>query len=110
MDKDYQNTVEEKAAGAADASAPESARRSPLWLVAAVAGLLLTVAAWCALMFYPVASFWCGLAGIVLSVAGLRVGRCCWRDIAITSIVASVVLVLVHIIFTWGLEYTVNNL
>lgn len=110
MDKDYQNTVEDKAAESAETPVPEPPRRSSIWFAAAVAGLLLTVAAWCALMFYPVASFWCGLAGIVLSAAGLRVGRCCWRDIAITSIVASAVLVLVHIIFTWGLEYTVNNL
>lgn len=108
MDNDNEN-IKENAAAAVDVTrtSPAGSRR---WLVAILAGVALTVAAWLALMFYPVASLWCAVAALALSVAGLRIGRGCLRDIGITSIVASGVLVLVHIIFTWGLDYTVNSL
>lgn len=80
------------------------------WPTAGMIGTVLTVVAWCMLMFYPLVSLWGALAALVLSVAGLRTGRGCLRDIIITSVVASAVLVVVHVIFTWGLDYVVNTL
>lgn len=108
MDKDTEN-IKDDAATVADEAAQQPRHRS-LWVTAAVVGTILTVVAWLCLMFWPVVSVWCGVAALVLSVAGINVGRGCVRDIAITSVVASGVLVLVHIIFTWGLDYAVSTL
>lgn len=89
---------------------PATRRRGAWLLVAAVIGAVLTVMAWMALMYYPTASMWCAACGLVLSVAALWMGRSCWRDIAITSVVASGVLILVHVVFVWALDYALASL
>lgn len=88
----------------------EAPARGGWWPTAGLIGTVLTVVAWCLLMFYPWMSLWGAVAALVLSVAGLMTGRGCLRDVIITSVVASAVLVLVHVIFTWGLDYVVSNL
>lgn len=109
MDKDIENIKDDAATVGDEATQPQPRHRS-LCVTAAVVGTILTVVAWVCLMFWPVVSVWCGVAALVLSAAGIKAGRGCVRDIAITSVVASAVLVLVHIIFTWGLDYAVSTL
>lgn len=106
MDNDSQD-IKDQAPVQADEPAR---RRSPLLLVAAIVGMLLTLVAWMALMFYPSVSLGCAIGSLCLSVAALWMGRCCWRDVAITSIVASGVLILVHVVFTWGLDYALASI
>lgn len=109
MDNEIEN-IKDDAATVADESAQTQPKHRKLWVTAAVAGALLTVLAWLFLMFLPMGSVWCAVVALVLSIAGIWVGRGCVRDIAITSVVASGVLLLVHIIFTWGLDYVVSTL
>lgn len=108
MDNDTQDIKQD--AVAADEPALTPRHRSPLLLAAAAVGMILTVVAWIVLMFYPGVSLGCAIGGVALSVAALWIGRSCWRDIAITSIVASGVLILVHVVFTWALDYALASL
>lgn len=108
MDNDTQNIKQNAVDPVDEPVATQS--RTPLLLVAAVVGVILTVVAWIVLMYHPAVSLGCAIGAVALSVAALWIDRGCWRNIAITSIVASGVLILVHVIFTWALDYALANL
>lgn len=62
---------------------------------------VLTLLGWVALPLNEVATLVFGVAGLVMSVVALRQPRGAWRNLALVSIVASAVLLLVLALF-WG--------
>lgn len=109
MDNDNQD-IKQSAVVSADEPQQTTHGRSSWLLVAAVVGMIFTIVAWIVLMFHPAVSLGCAIAGVALSVASLWMGPGCWRNIAITSVVASGVLILVHVVFTWVLDYALASL
>lgn len=85
-------------------------RSGAIFIGCIVLAIIATLAAWGAMLYIPGLSFWLSVAGIVLSIAGLWVGRCCWRDISITVLIAAAVLFLVHVIFNFALDYAMSSL
>lgn len=73
--------------------------------VCAWLGAIVTLGAWLALIFSGTVSFCLAAVGIVLSSFGARCRRGLVRDMAITAIVASAVLILVFAIFFGALLY-----
>ncbi|MGM9861581.1 MAG: hypothetical protein ACI30W_03210 [Muribaculaceae bacterium] len=98
--------VEPVEAEPAAASTPEAPRRSMRSVLAAIS-MAVTVMAWILLMWNGYAALGLGLAAIVLAVAGIRSRSAGWRNLAITSLIASAVLVIVMVAFLiviyWGL-------
>lgn len=84
--------------------------RGIIFIICIILGIVSALAAWCAMLYAAVLSFWLSVAGVLFSFVGLWVGRCCWRDIAITSLIAAGVLLLVHLIFTVAVDYALNSL
>lgn len=62
-------------------------------------GAICAAAAWLALIFNGSVSFFLALAGVIISSFGARSPKGLVRDMAITAIVASAVLILVFAIF-----------
>lgn len=71
------------------------------WKIAAIAGFLITLSAWIVLVSSDICSLTCGAVGLIVSCFGTKSSSRGWKDLAITSIVASAVLLLVFAIF-WG--------
>lgn len=96
------------------ADMPENQDKKPskgvIFIICIILGLIATLAAWGAMLYVAALSFWLSVAGVLFSVAGLWVGRCCWRDIAITTLIAAGVLLLVHLIFNVAVDYALNSL
>lgn len=91
----------------------ETVRPSPkrIWAVAAVIlGCVAAIAGWGALMFLPGLSLAAAAAGVALCIAGLWSGRGCLRDLDITALIASAVLLFVHLIFIFALDYALDSL
>ncbi len=91
---------------AAPASTPQASRRSVRSMLAAIS-MVVTIMAWILLMWNGYAALGLGLAAIVLGVVGTRSRSAGWRNLAITSLIASAVLVIVMVAFLiviyWGL-------
>ena len=85
-------------------------RSGAIFIGCIVVAIIATLAAWGAMLYIPGLSFWLSVVGIVLSVVGLWVGRCCWRDISITVLIAAAVLFLVHVIFNFAVNYAMSSL
>ena len=68
-------------------------------------GALLTLIGWITMILNPWLSGGCALAGLILSIIGTCIPRSARRNLAITSIVASSVLILVLSIFLIGLHF-----
>ena len=90
----------------AAATATSAPRRSARSMLAAIS-MVVTVIAWILLMWNGYAALGLGLAAIVLAVVGSRSRSAGWRNLAITSLIASAVLVIVMVAFLiviyWGL-------
>lgn len=86
-----------------DADGNPKSRR--LFKACAWLGMVLTVAAWCALIFSGGLAVGLGVAGVIVSAFGIRSPRGLVRDMAITSVVASAVLLVVLGIFYGLLAY-----
>lgn len=71
-------------------------------------GALLTLIAWITMILNPWLSGGCALAGLILSIIGTCIPRSARRNLAITSLVASFVLLLVLSIFIIGLHILLN--
>lgn len=92
-------------------AADEAVRaRSGWWVLCVLFGVLVTLVAWVLLMPDPQGSLVAACVGFALSMAGLMVGRGCWRDVTVVSAVASGVLVLVHVIFYAALDIVMGML
>ncbi|MGM9851345.1 MAG: hypothetical protein ACI306_04295 [Muribaculaceae bacterium] len=91
---------------AAPASTPQASRRSVRSMLAAIS-MVVTIMAWILLMWNGYAALGLGLAAIALGVVGTRSRSAGWRNLAITSLIASAVLVIVMVAFLiviyWGL-------
>lgn len=98
--------VEPVEAAPAAASTPQAPRRSVRSMLAAIS-MVVTIMAWILLMWNGYAAMGLGLAAIVLGVVGTRSRSAGWRNLAITSLIASAVLVIVMVAFLiviyWGL-------
>lgn len=68
-------------------------------------GALFTLMGWITMMLNPWLSGGCAAFGLILSIIGTCIPRCARRNLAITSIVASAVLLLVLAIFLVGLHF-----
>lgn len=80
------------------------------WRAGVAGAIIVTLAAWCAMMFNPYVSFWLAAAGIVLAiVSAVRVGRGLWRDLGITCAIAAGVLMLVYLIIHFALQILVAS-
>lgn len=64
-------------------------------------GSILALIGWLTLMLSPYISFGSALAGLVLSIIGVRIPAGPRRDLAITAIIASSVLLIVFALFTF---------
>lgn len=85
-------------------------RKGAIFIGCIVLAVIVTLAAWGAMLYLPTLSFWLSVAGMILSIAGLWVGRCCWRDISITALIGAAILFLVHIIFNLAVDYAMSSL
>lgn len=89
---DAENVKKETKAAGDDQS---EKKRKP-WVVLVIFSILVTIIAWVAMVYSEYASFAASVLGLVSSVAGaILVGKGTWRSTAITSAIASGVLVLV---------------
>ena len=68
-----------------------------------ILGTLLVLAGWLSMMLHPYVSLGCTIAGLIISIIGVRIPPGPRRDIATTSIVAASVLLLVFAIFATAL-------
>lgn len=76
--------------------------------VCAWLGALSTIGAWLSLIFSGSAAFFLALGGVVVSAFGARSPKGLVRDMAITAIVASAVLIVVFGIF-YGVLYYIDK-
>lgn len=75
-----------------------------------VAAFVVTVLAWVALPLNYGVALGGGAVALVLSIIALRQRRGAWRNLALVSIVASVVLLLVLAIFLAGIFLVLRNI
>lgn len=79
-------------------------------LIASVA-LILCIVAWIAMAYDEYTSIGLGIAAMCMAIVGcFTTRRSIWRDIAITAIIASGVLLLVFAMFTFGLDILVKSI
>ena len=81
-----------------------------VWRYVVGVACVLTIVAWVSLLFNEHISFWTGICGLVLSCAGLRARGTVWRNLTITCIIASAVLLLVYAIFWGAIVFALNSL
>lgn len=81
-----------------------------VWRYVVGAACVLTLVAWVSLLYSEHISFWAGICGLVLSCAGLRARGAVWRNLAITCIIASAVLLLVYAIFWGAIVFALNSI
>lgn len=81
-----------------------------VWRYVVGAACVLTLVAWVSLLYSEHISFWAGICGLVMSCAGLRTRGAVWRNLAITSIIASAVLLLVYAIFWGAIVFALNSI
>lgn len=90
-----------------DAAQP---RRKPRWAAWVVAlALLCAIIAWMALLFSDTVSVGFAVASLGLSIAGVcGLKRSFMRDVSITCLIASAILLLVYAIFFFGIRYAIS--
>lgn len=93
----------EQATGATEV--PQRGKRAGF----AIAAFVFAVAGWLTLPFVYIVSMACGLLGTVAGIVGWRGRRGAWRNLAITSTVAALTLLLVFAVF-WGALAMVDNM
>lgn len=85
------------------------ASAAAIWM--SVISFFLAVGAWIEMVFNEYACGALAIAGLVAAIVGCCLcRRCIWRDISITSIVATGVLLLVFAIFFFGIRFALNSL
>lgn len=72
-------------------------------------GALLVLAGWVTMMLNEWLSLGCTLVGLILSIIGVRIPAGPRRNLAITSIVAASVLILVFALFTILIYFIYNS-
>ncbi|MCC8118019.1 MAG: hypothetical protein LIP09_04615 [Bacteroidales bacterium] len=78
-----------------------------IWL--SLVSFVLAVLAWVEMIFNEYASGSLAIAGLVVAIVGCCLcRRCIWRDISITSIIATGMLLIVFAIFFFGIRYAIN--
>lgn len=90
--------------------AKEQKASSLVWTLMSVAGAVASVAAWCVMMSSEKLSFWCAVVALVLACLGLKSAGRGWRNLSVTSIIASGVLLLVYGIFWGAIFFTLKSL
>ncbi|MCC8114814.1 MAG: hypothetical protein LIP03_12665 [Bacteroidales bacterium] len=86
-------------------------RKSGGWILLVLLSAALTIVAWLTMIWDEHVSFWTGVAGLCVAIAGAAlVRRGIWRDIAITCIIACAALLLVYVIFYSAITYAINSL
>ena len=93
------NEVEENINTVNEAVAPASTDSRKKYNTFALIAILLTVAAWVILSFEGDIALGVGVVAFVAGCVGLRASSQAWRNAAITSIVASSVLIVVLVAF-----------
>lgn len=93
-----------------DQPAKEQKAASWVWTLMSVAGAVAAVGAWCVMMNSEKISFWCAVAALLLSCPGLKSGGRGWRNLSVTAIIASGVLLLVYGIFWGAIFFTLKSL
>ena len=90
----------------------QPAKRPSGWWAAGVAlAFLLTAAAWMSMVVSENAGLWCAMAGAVMSVVCIcRLRRGLMRDVAITCLIASGVLLVVFALFYFGINLLLESL
>lgn len=100
----------ESAPAAAMAVAEKPNRKvtpAAIWL--SLVSFVLAVLAWVEMIFNEYASGSLAIAGLVVAIVGCCLcRRCIWRDISITSIIATGMLLIVFAIFFFGIRYAIN--
>lgn len=86
-------------------------RHSKWWSVGVSLAFVLTVAAWVSMVVSEQVSLWCAIGGAVASIVSLtQLGRGLLRDVAITCLIASAVLLVVFGIFYFGIHILLSSL
>lgn len=89
--------------------AKASELRPRRWVAAVgVIGVLCAIAAWVTFFYNDTAAVTTASIGLVCSIIGCFRGRGCFRDICITMLVATSVLLLVYTIFYIGMDYVMS--
>lgn len=100
---------EQAAAEAVAVQPKQKTRAAAIWL--SLVGFLLAILAWIEMVFNEYASGSLAIAGLAVAiVACCLCRRCIWRDISITTMVATGMLLLVFAIFFFGLRFAINSL
>ena len=91
---------------------PAKEQKAPSWAWTwiSAAGAFASVAAWCVMMSSEKVSFWCAVVALLLSCLGLKSDGRGWRNLSVTSIIASGVLLLVYGIFWGAIFFTLKSL
>lgn len=109
-DHQIEEQVATEKATASVAVEPQPKRKisaAAIWL--SVVSFIFAVLAWVEMIFNEYASGSLAIAGLVVAIVGCCLcRRCIWRDISITSIIATGMLLLVFAIFFFGIRYAIN--
>lgn len=106
MSEDLSNVAQEQ-----EVALDQKPKSSPAGRVLALVGFVFTVVAWVEIIFNEYVSGVCAIVAMILSIVA-----CClcrkgfWRDMAITAILATVVLLLVFALFFFGIRFAINSL
>lgn len=92
--------------GTPDTSSPVRPRRGTLSLVS----FLIVLGAWASLPLFYIVSATLGIISLVLGILAVRQRRGAWRNLAIVTVVASAVLVLVLVIFWAAIIYALSTM
>lgn len=76
----------------------------------ATMSFVVAVIAWITLSLYYQISLAAGIIGLITSILALRQPRGAWRNLALISLVACIVILLVMAVFWSVLLYTMYNL
>lgn len=93
------NEVEENIKTINESSAPEAVDSRKKFNTFALISILLTIAAWIILSFEGDVALGVSVVAFVAGCIGLRASKQVWRNTAITSLVASAVLIVVLVAF-----------
>lgn len=108
---EFADEPSDEATSARDKSAPGSTGESlPRHRTKSIIAAVLALLAWVALPFSEVATLAFGIVALLSSIVALRQGRNIWRLLALVSLLAAAVLLLVLIIFWGGILYVLGTL
>ncbi len=107
MDKDISTAP----APGPSVEAPRQEKPRILGNTVATLSLIVCIGAWIAMVYNEGASAALAIAALVMAIVGcFMTRRGLWRDVAITAIIASCVLLLVFAAFSYGLDMLVKSL